>query len=110
MSGISPTVQRTALRWIHLVFSIPILGYIYGPIKDVQQYAEAVRFVFLPVIMLSGLWMFSGIFFALLAVAVWLIAYGAGGSGAAILSQAVLFLARKIWLIIHVRRSRSNGR
>ncbi len=109
MSAISPSVQRTVLRWIHLVFSIPILGYIYGPIKDVQQYAEAVRFVFLPVIMLSGLWMFSGIIFALLAVAVWLGAYWVGGSGTAIVGQVALFTARKVWLALRARQSNRIG-
>ena len=46
--------KRSILRWIHIIFGIPILGYIYGPVSEVQQYAAAVRFVFLPVIVLSG--------------------------------------------------------
>jgi hypothetical protein len=40
--------KRSILRWIHIIFSIPILGYIYGPVSEVQPYAAAVRFVFLP--------------------------------------------------------------
>ena len=28
---ISNATKRTILRWIHLILSIPILGYIYGP-------------------------------------------------------------------------------
>ena len=48
MTAMPPAAQRKVLRWIHLVFSIPILGYIYGPIADVQQYVDAVRFVFVP--------------------------------------------------------------
>jgi thiosulfate reductase cytochrome b subunit len=89
--------KRVALRWIHMVFSIPVLGYIYGPNADVQQYAFAVRFIFLPVILLSGLWMYAGEAFALLAVALWLGAYGVGGSGAAILSQVALLIVWKAW-------------
>jgi hypothetical protein len=46
--------KRSILRWIHIIFGIPILGYIYGPVSEVQQYAAAVQFVFLPVIVLSG--------------------------------------------------------
>ena len=45
---ISNASKRSILRWIHIIFSIPILGYIYGPVSEVQQYADAVRFVFLP--------------------------------------------------------------
>ncbi len=109
MTTLPASTQRKILRWIHLIFSIPILGYIYGPIKDVQQYASAARFVFMPVIILSGLWMFSGLLFAALAVIIWLVAYDVGGSGAAILSQIALFIARKIWLVTRARQSRRSG-
>jgi hypothetical protein len=47
-------------RWIHIVFSIPILGYIYDSPSDTPNYATTVRFVFVPVIVLSGLWMWKG--------------------------------------------------
>ena len=109
MITLPASTQRKILRWIHLIFSVPILGYIYGPIKDVQQYAGAARFIFMPVIILSGLWMFAGIFFAFLAVAIWLTAYAVGGSGVAIPSQIVLFIARKIWLMVPARQSRRPG-
>ena len=52
--------SRTILRWIHLLFAIPILGYIYSPFEKIPDYAPAVRFVFVPVIVLSGLWMWKG--------------------------------------------------
>ena len=51
---------RTIFRWIHIVFSIPILGYIYSPFDKIPDYAPAVRFVFLPIMVLSGLWMWKG--------------------------------------------------
>ena len=82
---ISKATKRSILRWIHLIVSIPILGYIYGPPSEVQQYASAVRFVFVPVIILAGLWMYSSVLFAIIGVAVWLGAYRLSGSGAAIL-------------------------
>ncbi len=53
-------IKRSVVRWIHLVFSIPILGYIYSPFAEIPKYAPAVRFVFLPLIVLSGLWMWKG--------------------------------------------------
>ena len=40
--------------------------------SEVAQYASAVRFVFVPVIILSGFWMYSGVVFAIIGVAVWL--------------------------------------
>ena len=52
--------KRSILRWIHIVFSIPIIGYIYSPFEAIPQYAPAVRFVFFPVLALSGLWMWKG--------------------------------------------------
>jgi hypothetical protein len=53
-------VKRPIFRWIHLVFSIPILGYVYSPFEQIPNYAPAVRFVFVPVLVLSGLWMWQG--------------------------------------------------
>jgi len=52
--------QRSIVRWIHLIFSIPILGYIYSPFEKLPGYAPTTRFVFLPVMVLSGLWMWKG--------------------------------------------------
>jgi len=106
---ISNATKRTILRCIHLILSIPILGYIYGEPSEVQQYAAAVRFVFVPVIILSGFWMYAGVLFAIIGVAVWLGAYRLSGIGTAILSQVVLFIARKIWLVIRARRSKRSG-
>src|SRR5213594_4116780 len=103
---ISNATKRSILRWLHLILSIPILGYIYGPPSEVQQYASVVRFVFVPVIILSGFWMYSGVFFAIIGVGVWLGAFRLSGIGAAILSQVVLFIARKIWLVIPARQSK----
>jgi len=63
---ISNVTKRSIVRWIHLIFTIPILGYIYGEASEVQQYAGAVRFVFVPVLILSGYWMYAGVFFAII--------------------------------------------
>ena len=103
---ISNTTKRSILRWIHLIFTIPILGYIYGEPSEVQQYAAAVRFVFVPVIILSGFWMYAGVVFAIVGAAVWLGAYYLSGYGAAVLCQVALFIARKTWLVIRARHSK----
>lgn len=52
--------QRTIFRWIHIVVAIPILGYIYSPFEKLPDYAPATRFVFLPIMVVSGLWMWKG--------------------------------------------------
>jgi hypothetical protein len=56
----NPSTQRSILRWIHIVFAIPIAGYIYSPFEKLPNYAPATRFVFVPVMILSGLWMWKG--------------------------------------------------
>ncbi len=52
--------QRMIFRWIHIVCSIPIIGYIYSPFENLPDYAPLTRFVFLPVMVLTGLWMWKG--------------------------------------------------
>ena len=52
--------QRTIVRWIHLIFAIPIVGYIYSSFDKLPDYAGPTRFVFLPVMVLTGLWMWKG--------------------------------------------------
>jgi hypothetical protein len=52
--------KRSIVRSIHLVLSIPILGYIYSPFENLPIYAPRVRFVVVPLMLLSGLWMWKG--------------------------------------------------
>jgi hypothetical protein len=101
---ISGGTIRTILRWVHLVLAIPILGYIYSPFAELPQYASITRFVFVPLAMLAGYWMYAGWAFAVIGVVVWLGAIRLSGVGAAILSQVALFVVRKIWLVIRARR------
>jgi hypothetical protein len=56
----SNATKRSIVRWIHLVFSIPIIGYIYSPFENIPQYAGPTRYVFFPLLALSGLWMWKG--------------------------------------------------
>lgn len=53
-------IVRTIFRWVHIVFSIPIIGYIYSPFDKIPDYARPTRFVFVPVMILTGLWMWKG--------------------------------------------------
>ena len=52
--------KRSIFRWIHIVCGIPILGYIYDSPSDTPNYAHSIRYFFLPVLLLSGLWMWKG--------------------------------------------------
>jgi hypothetical protein len=54
------STERKIIRWVHIIFSIPIIGYIYGPVAEIPRAAFATRWVFLPVIVLSGLWLWQG--------------------------------------------------
>src|SRR3954467_940623 len=96
--------KRSILRWTHLIVTIPILGYIYEPAAEVEQYAGGVRFLFVPIIILSGYWMYAGVVFALIGASLWLGANYFFGYGPALLSQVALFIARKIWLVTRARR------
>ena len=51
---------RFIFRLIHLIFSIPIIGYVYSPFDQLPNYAPVVRFVAIPAIALTGLWMWKG--------------------------------------------------
>lgn len=103
---ISNATKRSILRWIHLIFAIPIVGYVYSPFADLPNYAPVVRFVSIPLLILSGFWMYAGVFFAIIGVALWLGAYFLSGYGAAILSEVALFIARKAWLMVRARQSK----
>jgi hypothetical protein len=52
--------KRSIFRWIHIIFGIPILGYIYDSPSNTPYYAFSIRYIFLPVLLLSGLWMWKG--------------------------------------------------
>jgi hypothetical protein len=53
-------LERKIIRWTHIVLSIPVVGYIYGPVSEIPIATMWVKFVFFPVIVLSGLWLWKG--------------------------------------------------
>ena len=52
--------KRSIFRWIHIVFGIPIIGYIYDSPVNTPNYAWSIRLILLPVLLISGLWMWKG--------------------------------------------------
>jgi hypothetical protein len=53
-------ITRSMVRWIHIVLAIPIAGYVYSPFDKIPRYAPPTRYVFVPLLVLSGLWMWKG--------------------------------------------------
>ena len=52
--------KRSILRLIHIVLAIPIAGYVYSPFKELPNYAPVVRFISVPILVLTGFWMWKG--------------------------------------------------
>jgi hypothetical protein len=102
--------KRAIRRWVHLIFANPIIGYVYSPFEELPNYAFVARFVSIPILILSGFWMYAGVAFAIIGVALWLAAIYLSGYGAAILSLVALLIARKIWLVIRARRRSEPAR
>lgn len=101
----SNSTKRTIIRCLHIILAIPVLGYIYQPIAEAEQYGSGVRYLFVPLMILSGYWMWAGAIFAIIGVALWLGAFHFSGYGAALLSQIALFVGRKIWLMLRAKRA-----
>jgi len=56
------SVERKIVRWVHIILSIPVIGYIYGPVASIPTASIMVRWVIFPVIVISGLWLWRGQF------------------------------------------------
>jgi len=54
------STERKIIRWMHIVFSIPILGFLYGPIATIPVASMMVRWILFPLVVLSGLWLWKG--------------------------------------------------
>jgi hypothetical protein len=49
--------ERNLIRIVHLVLSVPIIGYIYGPVAAIPEAARFTRWVAMPVVIFSGFWL-----------------------------------------------------
>lgn len=49
--------ERDIMRWLRLVLSIPIVGYVYCPVEHIGRAAFFVRWIAFPFVVLSGIWM-----------------------------------------------------
>jgi len=54
------STERKIIRWFHLIASIPLIGFIYGPLSKISEAVLALKWVIFPLIVLSGLWLWKG--------------------------------------------------
>jgi hypothetical protein len=52
--------ERKIIRWFHIITGIPLVGMIYGPVKNIPNAVSAIQWVIFPAIVLSGLWLWKG--------------------------------------------------
>jgi hypothetical protein len=95
------SIKRLILRIVHLIAVIPVLGYVYQPPAEAQQYAAFTQTVFIPLVILTGYWMYMGFVWAILGAGSWVaLNYLVGsnaGFGYALLAQIAIFVARSVW-------------
>jgi len=54
------STERKIIRWLHIILSIPLVGYIYGPVSTIPVSTMIVRWIMFPIVVLSGFWMWKG--------------------------------------------------
>lgn len=48
------STERKIIRWMHIILSIPVIGYIWGPVDQLPTPALLVKTAFFPIIILAG--------------------------------------------------------
>lgn len=56
----SEAVKRSIVRWIHIFFGLPLVGFVYGPPAETEPYRYLFQYVFVPALLVSGLWLWKG--------------------------------------------------
>ncbi len=57
--GLSGKQQRTILRYTHLVAGLLNVFFIYTPLGDVAEFQLLVQIILVPVIVITGVWMWQ---------------------------------------------------
>lgn len=50
---------RTIFRWVHIVLGLTLLCYVYSPFHKYIAFQIFVKFAAIPVIVISGLWLWK---------------------------------------------------
>ena len=56
----SEPTKRSILRWIHIIAGLPLIGFVYGPQPETEPYRYMFKYVFVPVLLVTGFWMWQG--------------------------------------------------
>lgn len=56
----NPNTKRTIFRWTHIIFGLSLVAYIYGPPEETRRYLPYFRYGYMPVVLVTGLWMWKG--------------------------------------------------
>jgi hypothetical protein len=51
--------ERKIIRWFHILVSIPVVGYAYGPVKNFPNAVFGIKWIIFPSIVLFGLWLWK---------------------------------------------------
>jgi len=54
------STERKLMRWLHIILSVPIIGYIYGPVAENPHAVFVIRWILFPIVVISGFWMWKG--------------------------------------------------
>ena len=57
--GLSGKLQRTILRYTHLLAGMLNIFFIYTPLGDVREFELLVQIILVPVIVITGVWMWQ---------------------------------------------------
>ncbi len=55
----NPLRIRTIQRWVHIVFGLIVLCYVYSPFSQYDWFRWTVRLLVVPVLVISGLWLWK---------------------------------------------------
>ena len=50
---------RSILRWMHIILGLVIMCYIYSPFHEYKIFQIVVKFVVIPIITFSGIWLWK---------------------------------------------------
>jgi len=57
--GLTTKKIRIAIRWMHIVFGLVVMCYIYSPFHKFVAFQVIMKFLIIPVLTLSGIWIWK---------------------------------------------------
>ncbi|MCU0432642.1 MAG: hypothetical protein MUC87_04210 [Bacteroidia bacterium] len=54
------SAQRNLIRWLHIIIGSILATYVYSPWNQIAVFQLIVKGIAIPVIILSGLWLWKG--------------------------------------------------